>query len=110
PEPVDAGPRPEHRQAIGRPRAEAVPGAADGEVAERGYELDRRREEPGDRPGRDRALEADALDRRADEELARGARDQVDLLRVHAVAQDRRHVGEGKHLAAPRLDGQPRAE
>src|SRR5437773_11811225 len=110
PEPFDAGPRPEHREAVGRPRAESIPRAADREVAERGYQLERRAEKPGDRLGRDGALEADALDRRADEELARGARDQIDVLRVHTVMQDGRHVGERQHLAAPGLDGQPRAE
>src|SRR2546428_342846 len=110
PEPFDAGPRPEHREAVGRPRAESVPRAADREVAERGYQLERRAEKPGDRLGRDGALEADALDRRSDEELARGARGQIDVLRVHTEMQDGRHMGERKHLAAPRLDGQPRAE
>ena len=39
----DAGPGPKHRQAVGRPRAEAAPGARDGAAADLGHEWRARR-------------------------------------------------------------------
>src|SRR5439155_2195972 len=48
PEPLDAGPRAEDRQAVGGPRTEAAPGAGDRQVAERRRQLDRRTEQARD--------------------------------------------------------------
>src|SRR5205823_7460998 len=75
---LDARPWAEDRQAVRRPRTEAEPGAADRKARETRHEADRRAQEARDAGRRDRSLEAGLLHGRADEELARRARDEID--------------------------------